>query len=157
MTVYLASESGIQSRDADLEGAANGKSPIPGSLISFMIPDYGIAFRGWIDSPYSELVSMTAVTALRFIEKKLSSKGIDQVKLVSDDPAFYFSSIGQSAPLRVEDKLKNAIREYHTKYNIVYGLVDQSENPARHPTENLPCLPVDVTWPLSGSRNHKKH
>lgn len=130
MTVYLAAESGVHSRDADLEGAAKGESPIPGSLISFMIPDYGIAFRGRIDSPYSELVS--------------------------DDPAFYFSSIGQGAPLRVGDKLKNAIREYHTKYNIVYGLVDQSENPARYPTENLPCLPEDVTWPLSGSRNHKK-
>ena len=155
MTVYLAAEFGVHSRDADLEGAASGDSPIPGSLISFMIPDYGIAFRGRIDSSYGELVSMTAVTALRFIEKKMSSKGIDQVKLVSDDAVFYFSSIGQGPPLNVGDNLKNAIREYQTKYNIVYGLVDQSENPARHPTENLPCLPKDVSWPLSGSKNHK--
>ena len=132
-----------------------GECPIPGSLISFVIPDYGIAFRGRIDSSSGDLVSMSAVTALRFIEKKLSSKGIDQVNLVSDDPVFYFSSIGQGAPLKLRDNLKNAIRDYQTKYKIVYGLVDQSENPARHPTENLPCLPKDVSWPLSGSGNRE--
>lgn len=109
-----------------------------GGACSLVIPSWGVAYRGQSAGSMVEREFDALFVLLELFELNLSSLGLKELLVMSSNPTFVLSFVGDSPHMADRSGLKEKLAKLTSTFKFQLAFIRQQQNKALHPITSLP-------------------